>query len=79
VATTLRQRPVTRRVTPEEMLGSIVNGGKLLRGRMLTCPGCERVSDILDYVPLEHSQKYAEEVVVPLKCRGCHHVFALRP
>jgi hypothetical protein len=57
----------------------IERGGPLLNGRNLKCPGCEDEADILDYIPLEHSEKYAEEVIVPLKCRRCRHVFALKP
>lgn len=76
VATT---KPQTRKVTIEDLLGIAETGGKLLNGRKLTCPGCEEVADILDYVPLEHSERHAAEVVVPLKCRTCRHVFALKP
>jgi hypothetical protein len=72
----------TQRADPDAILklfGKSENGGKLLRGRTLTCPACEREDDVLRYVPLEHSVKYADQVIPPLKCRMCKHVFALRP
>jgi hypothetical protein len=72
-------RPVTRKVTGDDLLGIVPQGGSLLVGRMLRCPACENVTDLLDYVPLEYSERYADQVVVPLKCRKCRHVFALRP
>lgn len=54
-------------------------GPPLLDGHTLRCPGCEHEADILDYVPLQFSEKYADQIVVPLVCRHCRHTFALRP
>jgi hypothetical protein len=68
--------------TAEEVViafGDDAPGRKLINGRMLTCPGCERQADVLMYVPLNHSTKYAAQIVTPLKCRACRHIFALRP
>ncbi len=72
----------TRKVVTEELLAVVKQGGPLIiDGRYLRCPGCENVQDVLAYVPLEYSEKYAEQVIPPLKCtiEGCKHVFALRP
>jgi hypothetical protein len=54
-------------------------GPPLLKGHRLRCPGCENVADILEYTPLQFSEKYADQIVVPLVCRRCRHTFALRP
>lgn len=51
----------------------------LIRGSKLTCPACEREQDVLAYTAMRISEKYAEQVVRPLKCNQCGHVFALRP
>lgn len=70
----------TRRASDADIVRFVEGAaGPLLVGTKLRCPGCERVADILDYVPLEHSDRYADQVIVPLKCRGCRHVFALKP
>jgi hypothetical protein len=73
------QEPQTRKATPEVLLEIVEQGGPLIEGTLLRCPGCETVADVLDYRPLEYSERYSEQVIVPLKCRACHHVFALRP
>jgi hypothetical protein len=73
------ERPHTRKATQADLLGIVERGGPLISGTKLTCPGCEGVADVLDYVPLEYSERYAEQVLVPLKCRVCRHVFVLRP
>lgn len=75
----LREQPQTRKATQEDLLSIVAPGGPLISGTKLTCPGCERIADVLDYVPLEYSERYADQVIVPLKCRVCKHVFALRP
>lgn len=72
-------RPVTRRPSPADVLKIVERGGPLLTGHVLRCPGCETEADILDYPLLEYSERYADQVVVPLKCRRCRHVFALKP
>lgn len=51
----------------------------LMQGRKITCPKCEVAQDILRFTPLQTSEKYADQVIVPLKCKLCNHVFALRP
>jgi hypothetical protein len=53
--------------------------GPLIDGTDLTCPLCEHTDNILAYRPLQTSTKYASQVVTPLKCKACGHVFALRP
>lgn len=66
--------------TSDERLLKLVGGpGPLIDGRLLTCPGCESVQDILAYTPLNHSHLYEEQIVVPLVCPACKHCFALRP
>lgn len=83
----LKERPKTRRVTEEQLkefladwLGTVAEGGPLImEGSRLRCPGCEHVSPILDFTPLEYSEKYATQIIPPLKCRRCRHVFALKP
>lgn len=75
----LPERPQTRKATEEVLLRIVERGGPLIVGHQLRCPGCERCADVLDYVPLEYSERYADQVIVPLKCRECRHVFALRP
>lgn len=75
----LKDRPRTRKATPQDLLGIVERGGPLIEGHSLRCPGCESVADVLDYTPLEYSERYAHEVLVPLKCRHCRHVFALKP
>lgn len=72
-------RPSTRKATPEQLLGIVDKGGPLIEGTQLRCPGCENVADVLAYQPLEFSERYADQVLVPLKCRNCRHVFCLRP
>lgn len=70
----------TRRTTPQEALTAIEQlTGSLVDGRNIMCPACETWQDVLTYRPLEHSVKYSAMVVVPMKCRRCSHVFALRP
>lgn len=49
----------------------------LMLGRYLTCPGCEQQQDILDFIPFDYSEKYADQVVAVHRCRRCGHVFAL--
>lgn len=51
----------------------------LIDGVDLTCPLCETKDNLLAYRPLQVSKKYAPQVVTPLKCKACGHVFALRP
>jgi hypothetical protein len=75
----LGERPQTRKASPADLLGIVERGGPLIDGHTLRCPGCERSADVLDYTPLEYSERYAHEVIVPLKCRSCRHVFALKP
>lgn len=79
VGITLGDRPATRKATQEEILGIVEQGGPLIEGTHLRCPGCESVSDILEYLPLEYSERYSDQVLVPLKCRHCRHVFCLKP
>lgn len=74
-----RERPLTRKASRDDLLWMVAQGGPLIEGTNLRCPGCERTADVLDYVPLEYSERYATQVVVPLKCRSCRHIFALRP
>lgn len=69
----------TQRVTLDDLFAIAQNGGPLLKGTSLRCPACEETADILGFTPLEYSVKYAEQIVVPLKCPACRHVFALRP
>lgn len=75
----LPERPQTRKATREALLRLVERGGPLIEGTRLRCPGCERVANVLDYVALEYSERYADQVIVPLKCRECRHVFALKP
>ena len=83
----VRDRPNTRRVTEQQLkdflaewLGTVEQGGPLVvDATHLRCPGCEQVSPILGFIPLEYSEKYASQVIPPLKCRKCRHVFALKP
>lgn len=75
----LQEKPQTQKATPEMLLGIVERGGPLIEGTCLRCPGCERVANVLDYIALEYSERYADQVVVPLKCRVCRHVFALKP
>lgn len=72
-------RPITRKITVEELLGIVEQGGPLIEGTQLRCPGCENVTDVLDYNALEINERYAAQVVPPLKCKVCRHVFALKP
>lgn len=74
----ITERP-TRKVTPAELLGITEVGGPLIEGITLMCPACEVRENIMAFIPLEHSTKYVDQIVVPLKCRSCRHVFALRP
>jgi uncharacterized protein YbaR (Trm112 family) len=69
----------TKRPTDEELLRSAERGGSLLNGRILSCPACEHACDLLEYIPLHYSEKYADQVIAPLVCRSCKHIFALRP
>lgn len=69
----------TRKPFPAALMELVEIGGPLIEGTTLMCPACEERSDILTFIPLEHSVKYADQIVVPLKCRSCRHVFALRP
>ena len=73
------QDPQTQKATPEALLEIVESGGPLIEGTSLRCPACERTADVLEYRPLEYSERYADQVVIPLKCRGCNHVFALKP
>ena len=75
----LPERPQTQKATRGTLLRIAARGGPLIEGTSLRCPGCEQVADILDYVALEFSERYADQVIVPLKCRSCRHVFALKP
>jgi len=83
VGTALRERPRTQKTTEDHLLGLAFGiaerGGSLISGSRVTCPGCENVADILDYHHLEVSSKYLDQVVPPLKCRVCRHVFAMVP
>lgn len=76
---TVKERPRTRKATRVDVLGIVKEGGPLINGTMLRCPGCEKEDDVLSYTPLEFSERYADQIVVPLKCRSCRHVFALKP
>jgi hypothetical protein len=51
----------------------------LMRGRHLTCPGCEKQQDVLDFIPFDYSEKYADQVVAVHRCPSCGHIFALDP
>lgn len=75
----LPERPQKQKATREILLRLVERGGPLIEGTRLRCPGCEHVTDVLDYMPLEYSERYADQVIVPLKCKQCRHVFALRP
>ena len=72
-------RERTSTATEDQLLTISYRATPLCDGRSIRCPLCSRVADILDYVPLQHVDKYAEYLVPPLKCRGCRHVFCLRP
>ena len=51
----------------------------LLHGTALTCPACRTTADILTYRPLEYVERFAAELVPPIRCPHCLHIFALRP
>lgn len=73
----------TKQVTPEQILKLVplteAAHESLFHGRYLTCPACQKEQDILTYVPLRIVEQYAHELVPPLRCSACNHVFALRP
>jgi hypothetical protein len=70
----------TVRPSPDDVQRAAAEAGPpLLNGHRLRCPGCENEADLLSYVPLQYSEKYADQIVVPLVCRRCRHTFALRP
>lgn len=78
--------PRRRRVYPKSagptvapLPGVIQASPALLKGRHLTCPGCEEPQDVLTYTPFELSEKYADQVIPVYRCRECGHVFALDP
>lgn len=75
----LNERPQTRKATADVLRQLVERGGPLIEGTHLRCPGCERAADVLDYQALEYSERYADQVIVPLKCKRCRHVFALKP
>ena len=80
MGTSLKEKPRTTKIPSGDLLQIVQGyGGSLIMGTDLKCPGCENVTNILDYLPLEHSEKYANQIVIPLKCRNCRHVFALKP
>jgi hypothetical protein len=68
-----------RRVTDDALRELTTRAGRrLIRGTKLTCPGCLVEQDILEFRPFNFNPDYAEELVPPLKCRRCGHIFALR-
>lgn len=69
----------TIKPSSESLLRLVETAGPLIDGANLRCPACENVGNILGYVPLEHSVKYVDQIVIPMKCQKCKHVFALRP
>lgn len=75
-----------RRATPAELLDwAVPRGGPLVRtterGPLLRCPACERERPLLGFIALQVAEKYASQVIAPLKCpeKDCLHVFALHP
>lgn len=70
-----------RRISPEELLELVPDGGALVRGHQIRCPGCEEWIDILAYRMLEFNETYARETVPVYRCprHQCGHVFALDP
>ncbi len=73
----------SKRVTPDQILELVPatqpEYESLFHGRYLTCPACQKEQDILSYVPLRIVEQFAHELVPPLRCPNCNHVFALRP
>ena len=49
---------------------------KLIEGRMMRCPRCEKLHDILQYVPLTLIEKFARETTMIYKCPKCSWIFA---
>lgn len=70
-----------RRITPEELLGLVPDGGTLVRGHTIKCPKCEHWIEMLAYRMLDYVEKYAVDTVPVYRCprHQCGHVFALDP
>lgn len=70
-------------VLTEEQLLQMINPQEphrpLVRGRRILCPHCETEFDILEYQALHFVEKYADDLVPVMKCKGCRHVFSIRP
>ena len=49
---------------------------RLIEGRSMRCPRCERLADILRYVPLGMIDKFADETSVVYRCPSCKWIFA---
>lgn len=79
----VKRDPVPVRKPLEDELLAFVSRSNtpLVQGRTITCPACERSNDVLAFTPLQHSSKYASQVIVPIKCPepDCRHTFALHP
>jgi len=49
----------------------------LINGRMMTCPRCKRVCDILQYKCLEQIEDFLHETVPVYKCPSCKWLFSI--
>lgn len=49
---------------------------RLIEGRMMRCPRCKQLHDILAYVPLRVIPEFASETTPIYKCPNCRWQFA---
>lgn len=45
----------------------------------MTCPRCKVQRDILEWIPMEQIEEFADETNPIYKCRGCHWIFSPAP
>jgi len=48
----------------------------LIEGRRMRCPRCKRLKDILEWVPMQQIEEFADETHPIYKCSSCHWIFA---
>jgi len=49
---------------------------RLIEGRNMVCPRCKKPHDILQYVPMQLIEEFAEETTTIYKCPDCRWCFA---
>lgn len=49
---------------------------KLVDGRMIRCPRCKRMHDVLQYTPMRLIEEFAAQTVPIYKCPKCLWLFA---